>query len=89
MKAIHVYISGRVQGVGYRVNTKRKAQKLGVNGWVKNRMDGRVEAFFESEEENLQKMVSWCWQGPPAADVDDIMTEKAELKEYQSFEIRR
>lgn len=89
MKAVHVYVSGKVQGVFYRASTKNKANELGLNGWVKNRKDGRVEAFFEGEEEKVQQMISWCWQGSSAAEVDDVMVEEAETQNLQSFEIRR
>jgi acylphosphatase len=89
MKAIHVYISGKVQGVFYRANTKQKAQELGIKGWVKNRIDGRVEAFFQGEEEEVQKMISWCWKGSPAAEVDDVMVEEEKCQELQSFKIKR
>ncbi|NOZ59153.1 MAG: acylphosphatase, partial [Euryarchaeota archaeon] len=65
----HVFISGRVQGVFYREYTRRKAQELGVKGWVRNLPDGRVEAVFEGEDRAVDEMVRWCWEGSPYASV--------------------
>lgn len=86
---IHVYISGRVQGVNYRYSTVHQAQKLGLTGWVKNLYDGRVEALFEGEEELVDKMLSWCYQGPPMAYVTNVETFKKEYSgQYQAFTVR-
>lgn len=68
----HVFISGRVQGVNFRWYTQRKAQDLGVAGWVRNLWDGRVEAVFEGEDEAVQRAVDWCCVGPPSARVDHV-----------------
>lgn len=85
----HVYVSGRVQGVFFRENTRRLAQKMGVTGWVRNLPDGRVEAVFEGEEEAVRKMIEFCKRGPPAARVDDVevIWEKPR-GEFLDFEIR-
>ena len=69
---LHVMISGRVQGVWYRANTKQKAEELGLTGWVKNAADGNVEAVFEGEESTVDEMIAWCRVGPPLAQVDDV-----------------
>jgi len=85
----HVFISGRVQGVFFRANTKRVAEKLGVTGWVKNLPDGRVEAVFEGEEEAVKKIIEWCHRGPPAARVDKVEVLYEDYKgEFEDFEIR-
>ena len=85
----HVFISGRVQGVFFRANTKRVAEELGVKGWVRNLPDGRVEAVFEGEEESVKKIIEWCHQGPPAARVDKVEVTYEEYKgEFDNFEIR-
>ncbi|MFC1480154.1 acylphosphatase [Candidatus Omnitrophota bacterium] len=68
----HVVISGLVQGVFFRSDTMEEATRLGLTGWVKNRWDGRVEAVFEGEKQDVDKMISWCYQGPPAARVDTV-----------------
>ncbi|PSO44411.1 MAG: acylphosphatase, partial [Parcubacteria group bacterium QH_9_35_7] len=68
-KHYKIIISGRVQGVFYRKNTKQKAQKLGLTGYVKNMPDGTVKIEVEGEEEKLEKLTEWCHQGSPAANV--------------------
>jgi len=71
-KRAHIYIDGKVQGVGFRNYIQRKAQTLDVTGWVKNLEDGRVEAVFEGEEMDVDQMIEACFEGPPAANVVDI-----------------
>ena len=63
----HVYVSGIVQGVFFRQKTKQQAGNLGVNGWVRNLSDGRVEAAFEGEEQAVKALVEYCHQAllPP------------------------
>ncbi|MFH1036946.1 MAG: acylphosphatase [Patescibacteria group bacterium] len=84
----HVLVSGRVQGVFFRDGMKRKAEKLEVRGWVKNLKDGRLEAVFEGEKENVRKMVEWVKGGPLLADVKklEVGFEKYEGG-FDSFEI--
>lgn len=65
-------ISGRVQGVFYRAFTEDVARSLGLSGWVRNLPDGKVEAVFEGNRASIQKAVTACHEGPPAARVDDI-----------------
>ncbi|MCK7507493.1 MAG: acylphosphatase [Desulfobacterales bacterium] len=72
MKRVHVYVSGRVQGVFFRSETQRTATKLNLAGWVRNRGDGLVEALLEGEDIDVDKMIVWCHQGPPAARVDHL-----------------
>jgi len=79
-KRVHVIISGRVQGVWFRANTKNKAEQLGINGWVRNTSDGKVEALFEGEEGAIMEMIEWCHHGPPLADVKDVKIEWEEPK---------
>lgn len=68
----HVIISGRVQGVWYRASAKQQADELGLAGWVRNTVEGNVEAQFEGEESNVDAMIAWCWKGPPLAKVADV-----------------
>jgi len=68
----HAIISGRVQGVFFRMETKRAADGLGVFGWVKNQPDGTVEAVFEGDRDRVDAIVDWCREGPPGADVADV-----------------
>ena len=68
----HVFIEGRVQGVCYRAFIRELAYNLGLNGWVKNLRDGRVETVFEGEKELIDKAIKECYVGPPSARVTDI-----------------
>lgn len=89
MARAHVIVSGLVQGVFFRANTRDKAKKLVVKGWVKNRSDGKVEALFEGEEGAVKAMIEFCKKGPPSA-----IVEKVEVKwekyggEYKDFTIK-
>lgn len=85
----HIYVSGIVQGVFFRSNVRSWAQKCGVEGWVRNLHDGRVEAVFEGEEERVKEAISFCRIGPPGARVDKVDVEWEDYKgEFGSFEIR-
>jgi acylphosphatase len=85
----HVYVSGQVQGVFFRDSTREKAEQLGLNGWVKNLPDGRVEALFEGPSERVREMVRWCEQGPSQAEVENVDTEfEASEGDLTSFEVR-
>ena len=90
MKArAHVLISGRVQGVFFRSETKREAGKHGVSGWVRNLPDDRVEAVFEGERENVEKLLEFCERGPPGAKVARIDVSWGTYSgEFRGFEIR-
>jgi acylphosphatase len=68
----HVFISGQVQGVYFRLYAKEAALAAGVTGWVRNRRDGRVEAVFEGKKEAVEKMVDWCWKGSPSSTVENV-----------------
>lgn len=84
----HVFVSGKVQGVFFRQNTKRQAQSRGVFGWVRNLEDGRVEAVFEGEEEAVKAVVEFCRVGPKAAQVSDVaVTWENCSNEFQNFNI--
>lgn len=89
MKHAHVFLDGRVQGVGFRYFTRKNAQKLGVNGWVKNLNDGRVEAVFEGPANRVDKMLDAVKQGPPSSHVRDMDVDyKEEQKGYSGFNVR-
>lgn len=85
----HVLIKGRVQGVFFRAEIRSQAYGLGLTGWVRNRWDGNVEAFFEGEDQKVRKMITWCHKGPPAAVVEDVEVKWEEYKgEFTSFSVR-
>jgi acylphosphatase len=71
----HVLISGRVQNVNFRAHTRDQAKRVSVDGWVKNLEDGRVEAVFEGTRAGVQRLVSWCYSGPPAAEIEHVEVE--------------
>jgi acylphosphatase len=73
----HVTIRGRVQGVGYRFWVEHEARLRDLEGWVRNRRDGTVEALFAGSEEVVAGMVASCWRGPMSARVDDVAEEAA------------
>ncbi|WP_255167754.1 acylphosphatase [Natrononativus amylolyticus] len=84
----HVFVSGTVQGVYYRANTRDTARERGVDGWVRNLEDGRVEAVFEGPEEAVDSMIEWCHGGSPAAEVEDVQAEYEEPRGADGFEVR-
>ncbi|MFB6072447.1 MAG: acylphosphatase [Halobacterium sp.] len=85
----HVFVSGKVQGVYFRANTRDEARERGVDGWVRNLRDGRVEAVFEGTEADVDAMVEWCHEGSPAANVDDVEVEYGDPEGLDGFEVRR
>lgn len=87
---VHVFISGIVQGVFFRSSTKDRAEELGITGWVRNLPDGRVEAVFEGDKENVEKMVEWCRNGPEYARVTGVEVIPEPYKgEFSGFLLRR
>jgi acylphosphatase len=86
----HIFVSGRVQGVFFRVETRYEAMKRNVAGWVRNTYGGRVEAIFEGEREDVEKLIEFCRKGPSGARVTkiDVQWEKY-TGEFKSFKIRR
>ena len=89
MKRIRVYISGVVQGVFFRAATRRVAADLNLTGWVRNMEDGRVEAVFEGEDAQIDKMIAWCKIGPPASRVEKVTTaEEHYTGGFRDFSIK-
>ncbi|GAB3030074.1 acylphosphatase [Natronobiforma cellulositropha] len=84
-----MFVSGRVQGVFYRATTRDTAREHGVDGWVRNLADGRVEAVFEGETDAVDAMVEWCHEGSPAASVTAVDADYGEPEGISGFEIRR
>jgi acylphosphatase len=70
--AVHLVIVGRVQGVAFRARAIGEAHRLGLSGWVRNRMDGSVEAKAEGAPDAVEAFVAWCRRGPPAARVEEV-----------------
>jgi acylphosphatase len=88
MVRAHVIIAGRVQGVFFRLETQRAAEKYGVSGWVRNKRDGTVEAVFEGDPKRVDSILEWCQHGSPAAVVERVDLAWEEYTgEYPGFEI--
>ncbi|WFU38015.1 acylphosphatase [Bradyrhizobium sp. CB82] len=75
---LQVMIRGRVQGVGYRAWVEYQASASGLEGWVRNRRDGSVEALFAGAPTRVAEMVALCRHGPPSSRVDDVTSETAD-----------
>ncbi len=87
---VHIFVSGKVQGVFFRSNTRNKAMGLGLTGWIRNLNDGRVEAVFEGEKEKVEKMIEWVRKGPEYARVEDMEIIPEEYKrEFNGFAVVR
>jgi acylphosphatase len=86
----HIFVSGRVQGVFFRMETRDEATKRNVTGWVRNTSGGRVEAVFEGEREDVEEVIEFCRSGPPGARVAKIDVQWKEYTgEFESFKIWR
>jgi len=85
----HVFVSGRVQGVFFRATTEETATERGVDGWVRNLEDGRVEAVFEGPESAVESMVEFCHEGSDAASVADVAVEYEAPEGLDGFRVRR
>ncbi len=88
IKRVHLFVSGRVQGVYFRAHTQEKARALALAGWVRNLPDGRVEIVAEGGEEKVASFLDWVRLGPPASRVEDVELEWAELQDERGFRIR-
>lgn len=89
MQQAHLFISGKVQGVGYRYFVKSNAKKLGLTGWVRNTEDGGVEAVLAGTQELIEQMIGICRQGPPLSEVEHLGFEWEEGEEsFEGFTIK-
>ncbi len=89
MKRAHIYISGRVQGVLFRDSMRRKANQLGLKGWVRNTKDNQVEAVLEGEKGGVERLIEWSRKGPFLSRVDnvDLKWEKYQ-GEFNNFNLK-
>lgn len=88
-QGVHVFITGRVQGVFFRQSMKAKAIQNSVTGWVRNLKDGRVEAVMEGTDRNIAVMIEWCHGGPANSIVEDVVIKKEEYTgSFDTFVVR-
>lgn len=86
-QALAITVKGRVQGVGFRFSTVRKAEELGLKGFVENRMDGSVYIEAEGDPESLNKLIDWCREGPVTARVVDVFTQEIPVQNLKRFSV--
>ena len=89
MRRVKILVSGRVQGVYFRMFTQNKAKQFGVKGHARNLPDGRVEIIAEADNGSIEKLIQWCHKGPVTARVDDVEINELEADGVlTTFEIR-
>jgi acylphosphatase len=86
-KHMTITVSGRVQGVFFRASVKKKADRLGITGLVRNQPSGEVYLEVEGNEQALRNLIAWCASGPRLATVTSVRTEPGELKHFRDFVI--
>ncbi len=89
VRRVRIVVNGRVQGVWYRGSMQQEAERLGVAGWVKNCLDGSVEAVVEGTPAVIDALIAWCWKGPPAARVDDVAVHEEAPQGLRGFRVTR
>jgi len=87
--AARVVVWGRVQGVFFRATTQQTAELLRVRGWVRNRSDGSVEAWFEGERGAVEQMIAWCRRGPELAHVERLDLDWEQPAGCSGFRVTR
>ncbi len=88
MNAVRILVTGLVQGVFFRAEAKKKADQLGLTGWVRNCEDGSVEVHAEGPMEKLRELEEWCRRGPTAAVVEHVSAKDVPEENHESFLIR-
>jgi len=88
MKHVKIVVTGRVQGVFYRVSAKEKADELGLVGLVRNEPNGSVYMEVEGESNQIDSFVAWCEQGSKLATIKEVSVAEGEIKGYDDFEVR-
>jgi acylphosphatase len=84
-----IIVKGKVQGVGYRFNAQAIAHKLDLYGYVRNMYDESVLIHAEGKEDNVNKFIEWCYNGPRRAEVTEVNAEEQDVMGFQTFEIKR
>ncbi|MDR6971192.1 acylphosphatase [Leifsonia shinshuensis] len=81
-------VTGGVQGVGFRWSAREAAQRIGVTGWARNRLDGTVEAEVQGDQDQVDRMLDWLRTGPPGASVDSVTVTDVPPQDDDAFRIR-
>jgi acylphosphatase len=89
MRHYNITVKGKVQGVAYRFNAQAQATRFDLNGFVKNLPNGDVYIEAEGEEDNINQFISWCQTGPRLAEVEEVIAEEGDIKQFTSFELKR
>ncbi|MBT8326326.1 MAG: acylphosphatase [Bacteroidia bacterium] len=89
MKTNQIRVTGKVQGVYFRASAKQKAQMLGVNGYVRNELDGSVVLEIEGDDEAVDYMTDWCKHGPALARVKNVEVKNEASRNFVSFDIKK
>jgi acylphosphatase len=89
LKTVSIRVSGRVQGVFYRQTAKEKATELDIKGEVRNMPDDTVHIIATGTSEQIKQLIAWCRQGPPKAQVQDVIVEEISLQSFDKFSIVR
>lgn len=84
-----IVITGKVQGVFFRQSTREKARSLNIKGTVSNQPDGSVKIIATGTKEQMDELISWCWQGPPKARVDNLTATEIDEHGFSDFTITR
>ena len=88
MECWKLLVSGRVQGIGYRMAVRREGHRLGLQGLVRNLLDGSVEVLAEGDPSALSELERWCRRGPPLAEVTEVTVERlSTLRGFLDFDI--
>lgn len=87
LETVFVHIRGKVQGVGFRMSTVRRAHLIGATGWVQNLEDGTVEAMVQGTPEQVDQMLEWLGRGPPGASVKEMSSRREFTdKRFKNFQ---
>lgn len=89
MTTKHLLVKGKVQGVFYRATAKEVADEMKLKGWVQNTKNGNVEIVATGTEEQLERYIAWCKEGPRAARVEDVIITNVEVQAFEEFGIRK
>lgn len=89
MRAVNIRITGKVQGVSFRKSAKQAADEWGLTGLARNETDGSVHIEVEGEEDQIEKFVKWCREGPEHAQVEEVKVTRQPLNDFDGFKVER